>query len=128
MSTNMPEHLFEMSGEVTAADIPALEARLAEALSSEDRDLLIDARRVTTFDDAALVAFTTARSNAKFHHHRIVALDRQGGALTASLRRTGLIFRFPVFPDADKATAALSADRAALAKKGTSARPIALTT
>ena len=128
MNAHRSEYLFEMTGEVTERDVPALQARLAEALSSADRDLLVDARRVTAFDDAALVAFTSARSSAKFHHHRIVAVDRQDGALTASLRRTGLIFRFPVYPDLDTATAALSADRTTLAKKGTNVRPIAVGT
>jgi anti-anti-sigma regulatory factor len=112
------EHLFELSGNVTGADIPELRVRLAEALSGGQHDLMFDARRVTTFDDAALTALTAARSKAKSQHHRIVALDRDEGALTMSLRRTGLIFRFPVYRDATTAAAALTADRAELAAKG----------
>jgi anti-anti-sigma regulatory factor len=118
MDTQQEERLLELSGDVTTADIPALRARLAEALAGGERDLLLDGRQVTAFDDSALAAFTTARSKAKSQHRRVVALDREGGALSASLRRTGLIFRFPVYPDVPTAAAALSADRAGLAAKG----------
>jgi anti-anti-sigma regulatory factor len=112
------EHLFELSGTVTGADTPELRVRLCEALGVGQHDVMLDARRVTTFDDAALTALTAARSRAKSQHHRIVALDRDDGALTTSLRRTGLISRFPVYPDATTAVAALAADRAELAAKG----------
>jgi anti-anti-sigma regulatory factor len=118
ITTPQGEHVFEMAGDVTFADIPALRTRLDEALAGGEHDLLLDGRQLTAIDDSALAAFTTARSKAKSQHHRVVALDREGGALNAALRRTGLIFRFPVYPDVATAAAALSADRAGLAAKG----------
>src|SRR5205814_2299943 len=76
---------------------------------------LLDARQVSAFDDAALPALTAGRSRAKYLRRRLVVLDGDGGAVSASLRRSGLRFRFPVYTDASAAQEGLAAERADLA-------------
>ena len=105
------EHIVTVEGSVSAAQAEELRVHLFEALSRSDTDVVLDAREATAFDDAALTALTAARSRARFHQHRIVVVDREGGPLSASLHRTGLLFRFLVYPDPAAAAAGLQADR-----------------
>jgi anti-anti-sigma regulatory factor len=114
---NQTEHVLTASGTIGAAELPELRTRLLEAIDGDD-DLLLDARQVSAFDDAALPALTAARSRAKHLRRRLVVLDAPSGAVNASLRRSGLLFRFPVYPDASAARDGLAADRADLAARG----------
>jgi anti-anti-sigma regulatory factor len=114
---NQTEHVLSASGTIGAAELPELRTRLLEAIDGDD-DLLLDARQVSAFDDAALPALTAARSRAKHLRRRLVVLDAPSGAVNASLRRSGLLFRFPVYPDASAARDGLAADRADLAARG----------
>jgi len=112
---NQTEHVLTVSGSIGAAELPELRTRLLEAIDGGDFDVLLDAREVSAFDDAALPALTAGRSRAKYRRRRLVVLDGEGGAVSASLRRSGLRFRFPVYADASAAHGGLAADRAALA-------------
>jgi anti-anti-sigma regulatory factor len=111
---NQTEHVLTATGTIGAAELPELRTRLLQAIDGDD-DLLLDARQVSAFDDAALPALTAGRSRAKHLRRRLVVLDGDGGAVTASLRRSGLLFRFPVYPDASAAWEGLAAQRADLA-------------
>jgi anti-anti-sigma regulatory factor len=112
---NQTEHVLTASGTIGVAELPELRVRLLEAIDGGDFDLLLDARQVSAFDDAALPALTAGRSRAKYLRRRLVVLDGEGGAVSASLRRSGLRFRFPVYADASAAQEGLAADRADLA-------------
>ena len=114
---NQTEHVLTASGTIGAADLPQLRTRLLEAIGGggQDFDLLLDARQVLAFDDAALPALTAGRSRAKYVRRHLLVLDGDGGALSASLRRSGLRFRFPVYPDASAAHEGLATERADLA-------------
>jgi anti-anti-sigma regulatory factor len=114
---NQTEHVLTASGTIGVADLPELRTRLLEAIGQRelDFDLLLDARQVSAFDDAALPALTAGRSRAKYLRRHLVVLDSDGGAVSNSLRRSGLRFRFPVYADADAAREGLVADRTALA-------------
>jgi anti-anti-sigma regulatory factor len=112
---NQTEHVLTASGTIGAAELPELRTRLLEGIDDGDVDLLLDARQVSAFDDAALPALTAGRSRAKYRRRHLVVLDDEGGALGASLRRSGLRFRFPVYPDASAAHQGLAAQRADLA-------------
>src|SRR3954471_7947792 len=111
------EHILTASGTIGMAELPELRTRLLEAIGAGglDFDLLLDARQVSVFDDAALPALTAGRSRAKHLRRRLLVLDGEGGAVSASLRRTGLLFRFPVYADASAAREGLAAERAAAA-------------
>jgi anti-anti-sigma regulatory factor len=111
---NQTEHVLTASGTIGVAELPELRTRLLEAIGHDglDFDLLLDARQVSAFDDAALPALTAGRSRAKYLRRHLVVLDGEGGAISASLRRSGLRFRFPVYPDAAAAQEGLAADRA----------------
>jgi anti-anti-sigma regulatory factor len=117
---NQTEHVLTASGTIGAAQLPELRTRLLEAIGRGGLafDLLLDARQVSAFDDAALPALTAGRSRAKYLRRHIVVLDDEGGAVNASLRRSGLRLRFPVYADASAAHNGLAADRAALATHG----------
>ena len=115
---NQTEHVLTASGTIGAAELPELRTRLLEAIDDGDFDLLLDARQVSAFDDAALPALTAARSRAKYVGRRIVVVDGDGGAVSASLRRSGLRFRFPVYADVSAAQDGLSSERADLAAHG----------
>jgi anti-anti-sigma regulatory factor len=110
---NQTEHVLTASGTIGVAELPELRTRLLEAIGRGglDFDLLLDARQVSAFDDAALPALTAARSRAKYVRRHLVVLDGEGGAVSASLRRSGLRFRFPVYPDASAAQEGLAAER-----------------
>jgi anti-anti-sigma regulatory factor len=112
---NQAEHVLTASGTIAAADLPELRTRLLEAMDGGDFDVLLDARQVSAFDDAALPALTAGRSRAKHLRRHLVVLEGEGGAVNASLRRSGLRFRFPVYPDASAAHQGLAAQRADLA-------------
>jgi len=112
---NQSEHVLTASGTIGTAELPELRSRLLEAIDDGDVDLLLDARQVSAFDDAALPALTAGRSRAKYRRRHLVILDGDGGAVSASLRRSGLRFRFPVYPDASAAHQGLAAQRADLA-------------
>jgi anti-anti-sigma regulatory factor len=112
---NQTEHVLTASGTIGVTELPELRTRLLEAIDGGDFDLLLDARQVSAFDDAALPALTAGRSRAKYLRRRIVVLDGEGGAVSASLRRSGLRFRFPVYADASAAQKGLAAERADLA-------------
>jgi anti-anti-sigma regulatory factor len=112
---NQSEHVLTASGTIGTAELPELRSRLLEAIDDGDVDLLLDARQVSAFDDAALPALTAGRSRAKYRRRHLVVLDGDGGAVSASLRRSGLRFRFPVYPDASAAHQGLAAQRADLA-------------
>ena len=112
---NQSEHVLTASGNIGVAELPELRTRLLEAIDGGGFDLLLDARQVSAFDDAALPALTAGRSRAKYLRRHLVVLDGDGGAVTASLRRSGLLFRFPVYPDASAARDGLAAQRADLA-------------
>jgi anti-anti-sigma regulatory factor len=112
---NQTEHVLTASGTIGVAELPELRTRLLEAIDGGDFDLLLDARQVSAFDDAALPALTAGRSRAKYLRRRIVVLDGEGGAVSASLRRSGLRFRFPVYADAPAAKEGLAAERNDLA-------------
>jgi anti-anti-sigma regulatory factor len=115
---NQTEHVLTATGTIGVSDLPQLRTRLLEAMDGGDFDLLLDARQVSAFDDAALPALTAGRSRAKHLRRRLVVLDAPSGAVNASLRRSGLLFRFPVYPDASAARDGLAADRADLAARG----------
>jgi anti-anti-sigma regulatory factor len=112
------EHVLTVTGDVGAADVSELEVGLVEAATEGNADLILDARGVTSFADSALAALTAGRSRTKSRHHRIAILDADGGAITASLHRTGRQFRFPVYADVQAAQRGLSADRNALSRLG----------
>jgi len=114
---NQTEHVLTASGAIGVAELPELRTRLLEAIGRGglDFDLLLDARQVSAFDDAALPALTAGRSRAKYARRPLVILDGEGGAVSASLRRSGLRFRFPVYADASAAHQGLAAERAHLA-------------
>jgi anti-anti-sigma regulatory factor len=114
---NQTEHVLTASGTIGVAELPELRTRLLEAIGSGglDFDLLLDARQVSAFDDAALPALTAGRSRAKHLRRHLVVLDGEEGAVSASLRRSGLLFRFPVYADASAAREGLAAQRADLA-------------
>lgn len=112
---NQTEHVLTASGTIGVAELPELRTRLLEAIDGGGFDLLLDARQVSAFDDAALPALTAGRSRAKYLRRRLVVLDSEGGAVSASLRRSGLRFRFPVYTDASAAQEGLAAERADLA-------------
>jgi anti-anti-sigma regulatory factor len=113
---NQTEHVLTASGAIGIAELPELRTRLLEAIGSAglDFDLLLDARHVSAFDDAALPALTAGRSRAKHLRRHLVVLEGEGGAVSASLRRSGLLFRFPVYADASAAREGLAAERAEL--------------
>jgi anti-anti-sigma regulatory factor len=117
---NQTEHVLTASGTIGAEQLPELRTRLLEAIGRGGLafDLLLDARQVSAFDDAALPALTAARSRAKYVGRRIVVVDGDGGAVSASLRRSGLRFRFPVYADVSAAQDGLSSERADLAAHG----------
>jgi len=115
---NPTEHVLTASGVIGAAELPELRAGLLEAIGGDGVDVLLDARQVSAFDDAALPALTAARSRAKYVGRRIVVVDGDGGAVSASLRRSGLRFRFPVYADVSAAQDGLSSERADLAAHG----------
>lgn len=107
-----------VTGAVGPAHVQDLQASILEAVvAGGDSDLVLDMRAVTTFDDAALSALTVGRSRAKFLGHKIVVLDEARGAVITSLRRSGLIFRFPVYADGEAANAGLAEARVALEKR-----------
>jgi anti-anti-sigma regulatory factor len=114
---NQTEHVLTASGSIGAEQLPELRTRLLEAIGRDGLafDLLLDARQVSAFDDAALPALTAGRSRAKHLRRHLVVLDGESGPLSASLRRSGLRFRFPVYPDASAAHQGLAAQRADLA-------------
>ena len=115
---NETEHVLTASGVIGAAELPELRDRLVEAFAGGETDVLLDAHEVSAFDDAALPALTAARSRAKFIRRHLVVLDGEDGAVRASLRRSGLLFRFPVYADAAAAHEGLAADRAELDARG----------
>jgi anti-anti-sigma regulatory factor len=117
------DHVVVVSGAVASTDAARLEACLVLAASDGEADVLLDARGVTAFDDLANSALTATRSRARSRHHRVAVLDRPGGAVSASLQRTGRQFRFPVYADASAAELAMAADRQALARTGATRRP-----
>jgi len=114
---NQTEHVLTASGSIGAEQLPELRTRLLEAIGRDGLafDLLLDARQVSAFDDAALPALTAGRSRAKHLRRHLVVLDGESGPLSASLRRSGLRFRFPVYPDASAAHEGLAAQQAHLA-------------
>lgn len=115
-STREDEQIVVVEGAVGAGEVPELLAQLLRAVQDDGgRDVLLDVRGVPSFVDEALAALTAGRSRAKSLRHRIVVLDERDGATSKSLRRSGQIFRFPVYPDVGTASAALAADRASLA-------------
>jgi anti-anti-sigma regulatory factor len=115
---NETEHVLTASGVIGAAELPELRARLVEAFDGGETDVLLDAHEVSAFDDAALPALTAARSRAKFIRRHLVVLDGEDGAVSASLRRSGLRFRFPVYAGAAEAHQGLAAGRAELDARG----------
>ena len=117
------DHVVVVSGAVGRADAARLEDCLVLAASEGEADVLLDARGITAFDDAASSALTATRSRARSRHHRVAVLDRPGGAVSASLQRTGRQFRFPVYADASAAELAMAADRQALGRMGATRRP-----
>ena len=114
LNDNQTERVLIARGSIGIAELPELRARLMEAIGGGGFDLLLDARHVSAFDDAALPALTAGRSRAKYLGRHLVVLDGEGGAVSTSLRRSGLRFRFPVYGDAAAARDGLAADRAAL--------------
>ena len=117
-SASRTERVLTVSGPVGSAQASELRLRLLEEVGHGGGcDVILDTRQVSSFDDAALVALTAGRSRAKFLHHRIVLVDGQDGSTVRSLRRSGHIFRFPVYADAAAAGEGLSADRSALAAR-----------
>jgi len=117
------DHVVVVSGAVGRTDAAQLEACLMLAASEGEADVLLDARGVTAFDDAASSALTASRSRARSRRHRIAVLDSADGAVSASLQRTGRQFRFPVYADVTAAEQGLAADREALARLGVTHRP-----
>ncbi|PPK96099.1 anti-anti-sigma regulatory factor [Kineococcus xinjiangensis] len=110
--------VLTVNGPVGSTHTHRLQTALIEELGrGGGHDLILDMRQVTSLDDAALAALTTGRQRAKFLHRRIVVVDGDDGATTRALRRSGHIFRFPVYADADAAGAALTADRSAVAAR-----------
>src|SRR3954470_15767437 len=61
---NQTEHVLPASGTIGVAELPELRTRLLEAIGHDglDFDLLLDARQVSAFDDAALPALTAGQS------------------------------------------------------------------
>lgn len=107
------ERVLALTGNVGPGQVGQLRAELLAALEDGQSDVLIDARQVDSFDDQAFAAFVTGRSRAKFRRRRLVVIDDEAGVVARSLRRTGLVFRFPVYADPVAAAEGLLADAAA---------------
>jgi anti-anti-sigma regulatory factor len=105
--------VLTVSGVVDDTETPELQTQLLDVLEHADGDIVMDACHVEAIGDPALVALTAARSRAKHLRHRVVVVDRPDGAMTAALRRTGLLFRFPVFAELADADEGLQADKTA---------------
>lgn len=144
-TANSVASVMTLTGEITAADTDRLRAQAYEALalSGEEHrrasllqapmdgaaggdrqrthagDLLVDAVSVTSFDDAAMAALSSARTRARYLGAQVVVIDQVAGALSLSLRRTGLAFRFPRFESLEAATAHLEQARRARSRKDT---------
>lgn len=82
-------------------------------------DLLIDARAVTRFDDLSTAALTSTRTRVRHLGGHVVIIDSASGALSRSLQRTGLSFRFPRFDTPAEARACLARDRELRARMDT---------
>ncbi len=109
---NQTERVLTATGDIGGMELTELRTRVLQAFDGGEFDLLLDARQVTSFDDAALPALTAGRSRAKYLRRRLAVLEHEGGAVGASLRRSGLRFRFPVYPDASAAHEGLTLERA----------------
>ncbi|WP_088283932.1 hypothetical protein [Kineosporia sp. A_224] len=109
-----PDALFTMTGGVGADEVPALRRALVSAVERMPSPVIVDARGVTAFPDAAMEALVVARSRAKFLRKVLVVVDGEpggdGGIVHAALVRTGLVFRIPVFADEETARAVLAAE------------------
>lgn len=144
-TTTSVASVMTLTGDITAADTDRLRAQAYEALalSAEEHrrastpqapvdraaggdwqrahagDLLVDAVSVTSFDDAAMAALSSARTRARYLGAQVVVIDQVTGALSLSLRRTGLAFRFPRFESLEAATAHLEQARTTRSRKDT---------
>ena len=105
-----------LTGSLDATSIEALQHRLTTAVDAAPGDLYLDVHGVTSCSDVALTALTAARSRSKRRRTRLVVLDDADGVVARALRRTGRHFRVPIFPDADEASTALAAGRAAVGR------------
>ncbi|MBI4939433.1 MAG: STAS domain-containing protein [Actinobacteria bacterium] len=105
-----PDALFTLTGGVGADEVPALRRALVSAVERMPSPVLVDARGVTAFPDAAMEALVVARSRAKFLRKVLVVVDGDPGIVHAALVRTGLVFRIPVFADEETARAVLAAE------------------
>lgn len=138
-STTGDASVVTLSGDIGASDTDRLRGAAYEALASSAdahrrtspsqvqangvtggdrqrdhaRDLLVDASAVTSFDDAAMAALSSARTRARHLGAQIVVIDQVDGALSLSLRRTGLAFRVPRFESLKAAAAFLEQAHAA---------------
>jgi anti-anti-sigma regulatory factor len=110
------DDVMTVTGTVAREDVPVLRDALLAGVENTSTDLLVDTRIVTVFDEAALAAFVTARSRARFLRRRIVVLDADHGAVSVALRSSGLLARIPVHPDADSARSVLADRRASRAR------------
>lgn len=141
-TTTSDASVVTLTGDISAADTDRLRGAAYKALASSaeahrhasasqvqlhgatggDRqrdhagDLLVDASAVTSFDDAAMAALSSARTRARHLGAQLVVIDQVDGALSLSLRRTGLAFRFPRFESVEAATASMEQARSARAR------------
>ncbi len=114
-SAHRDAQVLTVEGAVGPAQMTQLRAALQSELVREvGGDVILDVRRVGSFDDEVLMVLTAGRTLGKSRRRRIVVVDDAGGATCRSLRRSGQIFRFPVYPDVDAASAALVVERRAL--------------
>lgn len=109
--------VITLAGEVRADDVPRLRAALTDALEDGERDVFLDARALQSFADAATPALVGGLSRAKARRHRLVVVDAADGALATSLRRTGLLFKLPVYADAEAAQAGVGEVREAVRRR-----------
>jgi len=116
LSLHDEDSLLTVTGDVGTVDVPVLRGRILDALEANRGDVLLDMRQVRSVSDHLMAALSAARSRAKHLRHRVVVVDAATGVMTGGLRRRGMQFRIPVYPDPAAALAGLHADREARAR------------
>ncbi len=74
---NQTERVLTATGDIGGMELTELRTRVLQAFDGGEFDLLLDARQVTSFDDAALPALTAGRSRAKYLRRRLAVLEHE---------------------------------------------------